>query len=264
MLRGKQITLLAIAYNEERLIVPTIKAAPEYIDTILIVDDCSTDSTPQRVLECAKLDSRVQLIRHKKNRGPGGAIISGYMWAYLNGADIVVVIGGDNQMDQSEMFRFVIPIASSDADYCKGNRFLVDAISVMPAKRLFGNTTLSILTVLFSGYWGIFDTQDGYTAISRDAIEKIKWQSFHEGYGYVSDFIIRMKSFGLRIRDIPRRSIYLKGERQSQINIGLYIRKFFPLGISALRWRLQHQQHPGCTTTKLFANKRRELWEDAL
>jgi glycosyltransferase involved in cell wall biosynthesis len=113
MLKGQRITLIAIAYNEEKLIVPTIKAVPDYVDTILIVDDCSTDSTPHLVKECVTIDPRVHIIRHKKNRGPGGAIISGYLWFYQHGDDIAVVVGGDNQMNQNEMSRFIKPIVDN-------------------------------------------------------------------------------------------------------------------------------------------------------
>lgn len=260
MLNAQRITLIAIAYNEEKLIVPTIKAVPDYVDNILIVDDCSTDSTPDLVKEYATRDPRVHLIRHKVNRGPGGAIISGYLWFYLNGDDVAIVVGGDNQMDQNELGRFVQPFAEKNVDYCKGNRFLVDAFSVMPWRRLIGNISLSIMTVFFSGYWGIFDTQDGYTSISRDAVGKIDWRKFHEGYGYVSDFIIRMKPFNICIKDIPRRSIYLPGERQSQIKISKYIRKFFPLWISALKGRISRTYHPTEQDIEILAKKRQSLY----
>jgi glycosyltransferase involved in cell wall biosynthesis len=262
MLKGQRITLIAIAFNEEKLIVPTIKAVPDYVDNILIVDDCSTDSTPDLVKEYASIDPRVHLIRHKQNRGPGGAIISGYLWFYLQGDDIAVVVGGDNQMDQNEMVRFILPLTEKRADYCKGNRFLVDAFSVMPLTRLVGNISLSLMTVFFSGYWGIFDTQDGYTSISRDTVGRIDWRKFFEGYGYVSDFIIRMKPFGIRIEDVPRRSIYLPGERQSQIKIAKYVRKFFPLWMSALKGRLSKTFHPSEKDVELLAMKRRAVYDE--
>ncbi|MFW9851068.1 MAG: glycosyltransferase family 2 protein [Candidatus Thorarchaeota archaeon] len=259
MLGGKRITLVIIAYNEQKLIVPTLKSVPPIVDTVIVVDDCSTDETCSFVIEASKTDRRIHLIRHKNNRGPGGAIISGYAWFYLNGDDIAVVIGGDNQMDQSEMWKFITPLIEGNVDYCKGNRFLVDAFEKMPIRRLFGNFTLSLMTLIFSGYF-VFDTQDGYTSISRSAVGRINWSAFHEGYGYVSDFIIRMKAYGLTLRDVPRRSIYLKGERQSQINIGKYMRRFFFLWLRAFRWRIRNY-HPPLSDGIKFAKKRSDLWE---
>ncbi len=260
MLYNQRITLISIAYNEEKLIGDTLDAVPEYVDTVLVVDDASTDSTPMIVEEKAKADPRINFIRHKENRGPGGAIISGYMWFYLNGGDVAVVVGGDNQMDQSEMWRFIKPIAKDEADYCKGNRFLVDAFEVMPWRRLLGNISLSVMTVLFSGYWSIFDTQDGYTSISRTAVGRIDWSDFCEGYGYVSDFIIRMKAFDIRIADVPRRSIYLEGVRQSQIKIGKYMKRFFPLWLRALVGRISQNYSKINIATQQFATRRREIW----
>ncbi|MHA1222957.1 MAG: glycosyltransferase family 2 protein, partial [Candidatus Heimdallarchaeaceae archaeon] len=186
-------------------------------------------------------DKRIHLIHHKKNVGPGGAIITGYLKSSEMNNDITVVIGGDNQMDQSEMYKIIDPIIDGKADYTKGNRFLVDAFEVMPFKRVIGNISLSILTVLCAGTFHIFDTQDGYTAISKEVIDKVDWDIACHGYGYVSDFIIRIATYGFRILDVPRRSIYLPGVRQSQIVIGKYIKRIFPILFNALKWKLEYK-----------------------
>jgi hypothetical protein len=162
-------------------------------------------------------------------------------------------------MNQSEMWKFIAPYIKEKIDYCKGNRFLVDAFERMPIRRLFGNLTLSLMTLIFSGYL-VFDTQDGYTSISRSAVGRIDWSSFHEGYGYVSDFIIRMKAYGLVLKDVPRSSIYLKGERQSQINIGKYMKRFFHLWLRAFKWRIRNY-NPRKPDMMRFAKQRSDLWE---
>ena len=129
-----------------------------------------------------------------------------------------------------------------EADYTKGNRFLVDAKEVMPNKRYIGNILLSILTRMASGVHTVFDTQDGFTAISKKVIETVNWDLFWDGYGYVSDFIIKLAAYGFRIKDVPRRSIYLEGEKQSKIVISRYIKRNFLMILKGWWWRIFHQR----------------------
>lgn len=251
MYKGLTVGLVIPAYNEERLIRPTLKNVPKTVDRVFVVDDCSTDHMPHVIKEMMKKDSRIVGIRHKRNKGVGSAIITGYKEAVKHGCDAVVVIGGDNQMDLADLPNFLEPIHKKEADYVKGNRFMFDyshaysstqdgsAFKVMPKQRFFGNSVLSFIAKFASGYWKIFDTQDGYTAITREAIERIDWSKAWKGYGYVGDWLALFNVYNLRIKDVPRRAIYLKGERQSQIKIFRYIRKVFPRMMHSFFWRLK-------------------------
>src|SRR5690349_19889033 len=124
MYRSQKIALVIPAHNEEKLIVPTLSGVPEVVERVYAVDDASTDRTCERVSERAAEGFDVQLVRHETNRGPGGAIISGYKRAREEGYDYVVVVGGDNQMPMDEMARFLDPLINGAADYTKGNRFM--------------------------------------------------------------------------------------------------------------------------------------------
>ncbi len=219
MYRDKKISLVIPAYNESRLIVPTIENTPPIVDKIYVVDDCSTDGMDKVVEALAQKDKRVELIRHKNNMGPGQGIISGYKASLDNGFDIAVVVGGDNQMPLDEMERFLDPLIDGRADYTKGNRFMKggNAFIHMPKIRLIGNTLISLMTKLSSGYYHIFDVVDGYTAINRTALEACEWDKAWGKYGYPMDFLMRLNLESMRVVDIPRTAIYLEGERQSQI-----------------------------------------------
>ncbi|MEA3378923.1 MAG: glycosyltransferase family 2 protein [Nanoarchaeota archaeon] len=248
MYNGKKISLVIPAYNEQKLIIPTLENVPKTIDHIYVINDCSTDNMAEVVKKCAKKDKRIQLINHRKNHGVGAAIITGYLNSNKDYYDIAVVIGGDHQMDLKDLPNFLEPIISGEADYVKGNRFLYAGKNqnlakpeVMPFQRLLGNSLLSALVKITSGYYKIFDTQDGYTAISKEAIAKVNWKYAFKGYGYPGDFIIVFNAFNLRIKDVPRRAIYLKGERQSQIKIFKYIKKVFPLYLKKFLWRLKYK-----------------------
>jgi len=240
MYRDKTISLVIPAYNEEKLIKPTLENVPQVIDKIYVVDDASTDNMAKVVKDCAKNDNRIQLLQHEKNMGPGQGIITGYKQSAKDGYDIAVVVGGDYQMPLEEVENFLDPLIDGKADYTKGNRFMMggNAFEDMPRLRLFANTIISLLTKIASGFYKIFDVVDGYTAITKHAIELIKWEKAWKGYGYPMDFLIRLNTFGLRVMDIPRRAIYIPGERQSQIKGLKYALKVSPMLLRGFFYRL--------------------------
>ena len=243
MYRGKSISLVIPAYNEEKLIKPTLENVPEIIDQIYVIDDCSPDDQCQVIMQCAENDERIELIKHKENQGPGGAIITGYLRSSRDGYDIAVVVGADNQMPLDEVENFLDPIVDDKVDYTKGNRFLLsrmeDTLSKMPKLRLIGNWLITAFTKIASGYYKTMDVVDGYTAISKTAIDTIDWSRAWKGYGYPMDFLIRLNAYGFNILDIPRTAIYLPGERQSQIKGFGYALKVSPMLLKGFLWRLK-------------------------
>ena len=243
MYRGKKIALVIPAYREEKLIKPTLEAVPDLIDVIYVIDDGSPDQQAAVILERAKVDARVQLLKHASNQGPGGAIVTGYLKSAQDRNDITVVIGGDNQMDLKEVGSLLDPIVDGHCDYTKGNRFqlskLEDTLEKMPKIRLYGNIIITALTKIASGFYKTMDVVDGYTAISLHALQTVDWKRAWKKYGYPMDFLIRLNAYGFRIKDIPRTAIYLPGERQSQIKGLSYFLKVSPMLLRGFLWRLR-------------------------
>lgn len=242
MYRDKKISLVIPAYNEEKLIVNTLDGVPALVDRVYVVDDASPDRQAQVVLEFAKKDPRVTLLRHAVNQGPGAGIITGYKQSAADGYDIAMVVGGDNQMQLAEAANFLDPLIDGRADYAKGNRFLdsklEDTLSKMPKIRLFGNWMITALTKIASGYYKTMDVVDGYTAITKRAIETINWDRAWKGYGYPMDFLVRLNAYSQRLIDIPRTAVYLPGERQSQIKGFNYALKVSPMLVKDFFWRI--------------------------
>ena len=233
------------AYNERRAIAATIATLPSLVDYVIVVDDASTDDTralaaadnpdhpqgsfavtdsgpcfagPKSIV--AQRLGRVEVIRHATNRGVGAAIATGYRRALERSADVVVVMAGDGQMDPADLPAVLAPIADNTADYVKGNRFKHPTIwSTMPAARIVANVVLSAVTRVTSGYRHVFDSQCGYTAISRDALARIELDELWARYGYPNDLLSRLHVAGLRVVDVPVRPIY--GEHwKSGIGLG--------------------------------------------
>ncbi len=240
MYKNQTVALVIPAYNEEKLIKPTVEHVSEAIDKIYVIDDASTDSMAEVVKKLMKKDKRITLIQHKTNKGVGQGIVTGYLQVLKDNYDIAVVIGGDYQMDLANLPNFLDPIIAGEADYTKGNRFLyAEGIpDVMPFARQFGNSILSLMTKLASGYYKVFDAMDGFTAINKKALETINWKKAWKGYGYPADFLIRLNAYGLKVKDVPRRAIYLPGERQSQIKVIKYMIRVTPMMIRGFFWRL--------------------------
>lgn len=240
MYRDKKISLVIPAYNESKLIKPTLENVPDVIDRIYVVDDCSTDGMPDVVRSLAKKDKRIKLIEHEDNQGPGGAIITGYRASSAENYDIAVVVGGDYQMPLNEVEGFLDPLIDKQADYTKGNRFFVwdKTRSKMPKIRIFGNIVITAMTKIASGYYKIMDVVDGYTAITKQAIDIVDWDIAWKRYGYPMDFLIRLNAYGQRVKDIPRTPIYLEGERQSQIKGMRYALRVAPMLIRGFFWRM--------------------------
>jgi glycosyltransferase involved in cell wall biosynthesis len=210
MYRQLQVAVVVPAYNERRAIGDTVSTIPEFIDRVIVVDDASIDDTAARAeLAGARTPDRVEVVRHATNRGVGGAIATGYRRAVELGCDVAVVMAGDGQMDPLDLPSLLEPIAHDVADYVKGNRFLHPSVwTEMPATRIVGNVLLSAATRVTSGYRHVFDSQCGYTAISRAAIERIDLDELWTRYGYPNDLLSRLHVAGVRVVDVPVRPIY--------------------------------------------------------
>lgn len=216
MYRGRKVAVVVPAYNEERLIARVIETMPDYVDWIVVVDDCSKDATSQ-VVERLQGEStwrdRLHLIRHTVNQGVGGAISSGYKWAKKAGADIAVVMAGDAQMDPADMPALLDPIIDEQIDYAKGNRLITgDAWKMIPHWRYLGNAALSLLTKIASGYWHVADFQCGYTAIGKRALHTLDLDNIYPRYGMPNHLLVQMNICNMKVRDVPVRPIYGIGE----------------------------------------------------
>jgi glycosyltransferase involved in cell wall biosynthesis len=162
---------------------------------------------------------RVILVKHLKNGGKGAALATGYRVARDLSVDVVVTIDGDGQMDCDEMHLLVDPIVDGRVDYVKGNRLAHRSASRMiPKIRLLGNSVLSILTKVASGYWSISDSQTGYTAISKEALRKIKLDKIFQRYGVPNDILIKLNVVQATVGEVVIRPVYGVGE-QSKMKI---------------------------------------------
>jgi dolichol-phosphate mannosyltransferase len=213
------------AYNLDESIIELIDKLVLVVSHVILVDDKCPKNVGAFVEKHYK-DSRVQVVFNPRNLGVGGAVKNGYRTALELGADIVIKVDGDGQMDPSEIPNLVAPIVANQADYTKGNRFYtLKSLKVMPRKRLLGNSVLGIMNKFSTGYWNISDPNNGFTAISSDALVNLDLDKISNSYFFESDMLFRLYCNRAVVRDIPMMSIY--GDEKSSLSITRAIFEFY-------------------------------------
>lgn len=223
MYMEKTICVVVPAHDEESQIQTVIETMPEYVDEIIVIDDASNDGTVERIKKILGTHSNVTLIEHEKNQGVGGAIASGYKLSREKNYDITAVMAGDGQMDPDDLEKIILPVVNEEVDYAKGNRlFYGDAWKMIPRHRYLGNSFLSLMTKIASGYWHVADSQSGFTAISIRALKRIEPEKIYKDFGVPNDLLIKLNMHDFRVRDVHLKPRYNIGER-SDIRFGRLI-----------------------------------------
>src|SRR3954469_13308454 len=212
MLDGKRVGVVIPAYNEEHLVAATIAGIPGFVDRIIVVDDRSQDATVEAVR--AIEDPRIRLIEHERNRGVGAAIVTGYHAAVEEALDATAVMAADNQMDPADLRTLTEPVIRGEVDYAKANRlFTGQAWQQIPHYRYLGNAVLSLFTKIASGYWHVADSQSGYTAMARIALQRLDLNRIYQRYGMPNDILVKLNVGNFRVRDVSVRPVYNIGEK---------------------------------------------------
>lgn len=215
MLNNKKIIVVVPAYNVEKQIERAIGNIPDFVDYIIIVNDCSKDGTEEVIGKIN--DKRLIILKNDVNKGVGGATVAGFKKGLALGGDIFVKYDGDGQMDPDRMKELIFPLLEG-YDYAKGNRFIhTNELRQMPKTRLAGNFLLTFLTKLASGYWHIFDPQNGYFAITRKALEALPLDLLHERYFFENDMLINLNIKDAKVKDVSMPSKY--GDEKSSLKI---------------------------------------------
>ena len=208
----KVIAVVIPSYKVTRHIQSVIERIGPEVAKIYVVDDkCPEQSGMFVQQECR--DPRVVVVFNEVNLGVGGAVMAGYRRALADGVDVIVKIDGDGQMDPSMLLRFAAPILKGHADYTKGNRFYdLSRILQMPKMRLFGNAVLSFMAKFSTGYWGLFDPTNGYTAISARVAAHLPMEKISRRYFFETDILFRLNTLRAVVVDVPMHAHYADEE----------------------------------------------------
>jgi glycosyltransferase involved in cell wall biosynthesis len=201
------VSVTVPALDEEAHIAQVITTMPDWVDHIVVVDDNSSDATVAKVEVVG--DPRVVLVRHDTTTGVGGAILDGHRAGMALGSDVCVVMAGDAQMDPAYLSALLDPVCGGGYGFAKANRFSsISSIHGMPKHRIVGNIVLSFLTKLASGYWNLFDAQNGYTATTTETLERLDFDRIAQGYEFENDLLINLNILDVRATDVPIPAVY--------------------------------------------------------
>ena len=230
--------IIAVAipcYKVAQHLQNVVAGIPDFVDHILLVDDCSPDSTPALVDSLTSSHPRITPLHHDMNCGVGGAMKTAFRKAMEIGVDVVVKLDGDGQMDPT----YIAPLveALTDADFAKGNRlFDRQMLKRMPAARRMGNMGIGFMVKTASGYWNISDPVNGFFAIRTSTLRQMEFARIADRFFFESSMLIEMHYTGARIHEVSMPAIY--GNEKSNLSIGKTLISFPPKLIAAWMRRL--------------------------
>ena len=220
-----RIAVIVPCYRVADKILGVLQSIGPEVWRIYVVDDQCPENTGDLVEQRCS-DPRVRVLRNPINLGVGGAVMAGYSAALNDGADVMVKIDGDGQMDPALLPRFVAPILSGQADYTKGNRFFdLGSLRGMPPVRLFGNAVLSLMSKISTGYWTLFDPTNGYTAIDARVLSWLRFDTISSRYFFETDMLFRLNTLRAVVADVAMDASY--ADEKSSLKVSKVLPEFF-------------------------------------
>ena len=208
---SKEPKLLAVvipAYRVSDQILAVLAGIGSEVGLIYVVDDACPEGSGS-IVQKHCFDPRVQVLMHPRNTGVGGAVLSGMRAALADGADLIVKLDGDGQMDPALVPNLVAPIQAGRADYVKGNRFHgLKGLGSMPPLRLFGNAGLSFLAKASTGYWQLFDPTNGFIAIESRIAALLVQERLSQRYFFETDVLAHLYLLGAVVEELPHPARY--------------------------------------------------------
>ncbi len=204
----KKIIAVLPAYNAEKTLYKTLADIPkEWVDEIILVDDCSSDKTYQLALKAG-----LKAIKHQKNLGYGGNQKTCYQEALKAGADIVIMIHPDHQYDPRLVPDLLLPLIRGDAEAVFGSRMMRPGGALaggMPYWKYLANIFLTKLENLILGL-KLTEYHSGFRAYSKRALEQINFLANSDDFVFDTEIIIQLKLKGLKIQEVPISTRYFK------------------------------------------------------
>jgi glycosyltransferase involved in cell wall biosynthesis len=213
--KDPEIAVVVPCYRARAQVLGVLARIGPECAAVYVVDDACPEGSGRHVQESCR-DPRVRVLFHEVNQGVGGATLTGYRAALAEGADVLVKLDADGQMDPALIPALVAPILVGEADYAKGNRFFdLEGLGGMPWVRLVGNSLLSFLSKLSSGYWEIFDPTNGFTALHAAVARRLPWDKLARRYFFESDLLFRLGTLRAVVADVPMTAVY--GSEESNL-----------------------------------------------
>ena len=196
-----KLSVVMPVYNEEKTvgeILSRVEATP-FEKEIIVVDDCSTDSTVEQIEAFLKEhpNNNIRFVRHVKNRGKGAAVATGFN--HVEG-DVVIIQDADLEYDPKEYPVLLEPIREGKADVVFGSRFLGGPHRVLFFWHSIGNRLVTLFSNMFTNL-NLSDMETCYKAFRTEVIKSIKIRSSR--FGFEPEITSKVSKAGWRIYEVP-------------------------------------------------------------
>lgn len=219
-----RVVAIIPAYNEERTIGSVVLRAMAHVHDVVVVDDGSTDATAQ-IAEAAG----AIVVRHKRNRGKGAALNTGFYKARELDPDALVLLDADGQHLPNEVPNVLAPVLADEADIVVGSRYIGNGNGHangngnghgVPRHRVVGHWAFTTLTNVTSGV-KVSDSQSGFRALSWRAIQALNFSS--DGFSVESEMQFLAGELGLRVAEVPITADYVDKPKRPVVAHGLMV-----------------------------------------
>jgi dolichol-phosphate mannosyltransferase len=203
------VSVVIPCYNVARHIEEVVGNIPSQVSYIITVNDCSRDETESIIHRLLQENKKIIYLKHELNQGIGAAMLTGFRKSMELKSGITIKMDGDNQMDPGYIPALLKPLMENQADFTKGNRFRdFAALKKMPVSRRLGNLGLSFLIKGASGYWNIFDPNNGFIAIKNETLQNVDFNRIHKRYFFESSMLIELYYGNAVVQDVPMKARY--------------------------------------------------------
>lgn len=205
--KSVKLAVVIPMYNPGSLICQVLERMPKVVDLVIVVDDGCTDGSPELVRQFS--DPRVRMVVMEKNSGVGAATWRGMEEAVQLGADVLVKVDADMQMDPRLVPQIASPVLRGQADFAKGNRFLhTEELVQMPLLRRVGNMILSFLTKAATGYWHVFDPTNGFFVMRSEVFPLLNRGRIARDYFFEISLLAELGLHRCAVQDVPQPASY--------------------------------------------------------
>lgn len=207
--KSKELSVAVVipAFRAELFILDVLDRVPARVKEIFVIDDCCPNSTGEVALTSP--DPRVNVVRNATNLGVGGATKVGIRLALEKGHDIIAKIDADGQIDPKLIIPALGLIDENGLDFVKGSRFHHhEDLRGMPFFRLIGNSALTLISRISTGYWKLNDPTNGFIVLTASLARKLRLGKISDRYFFESDLIFRLGLVGARLGHLPMKATY--------------------------------------------------------